>query len=69
MADAPPITGAKRSEVAAREARLAHALRDNLRRRKEQARARETRADGLPDNPGATGQGTNEQGANDEPPA
>jgi hypothetical protein len=44
MADAPRITGAKRVESAAREARLSHALRDNLRRRKEQARAREKRA-------------------------
>ena len=41
MADAPRITGARRAEIAAREARLSHALRDNLRRRKEQARARE----------------------------
>jgi hypothetical protein len=31
---------AKSAERAAREARLAEALRDNLRRRKEQARAR-----------------------------
>ena len=44
MADAPRITGAKRGEIAAREARLSNALRDNLRRRKEQARAREKRA-------------------------
>jgi hypothetical protein len=44
MADAPRITGAKRVEIAAREARLSHALRDNLRRRKEQTRAREKRA-------------------------
>ncbi len=44
MADAPRITGAKRVEIAAREARLSHALRANLQRRKEQARAREKRA-------------------------
>lgn len=44
MADAPRITGAKRVEIAAREARLSRALRDNLRRRKEQTRAREKRA-------------------------
>ena len=50
MADIPRITTAKRVEIAAREARLSRALRDNLRRRKEQARARETPAPGLPDN-------------------
>ena len=48
MADAPRITRAKRIEQAAREARLARALRDNLRRRKEQARAREPHAADLP---------------------
>jgi hypothetical protein len=41
MADAPRRTPARRHAQAARETRLAHALRDNLRRRKEQARARE----------------------------
>ena len=50
MADTPRITGAKRVEIAAREARLSRALRDNLQRRKEQARAREKPAPGLPDN-------------------
>lgn len=40
MTDAPRLTSAKKQEQAAREARLAKALRDNLRRRKEQARAR-----------------------------
>ena len=59
MADAPRITGAKRVEIAAREARLSHALRDNLRRRKEQARAREKRAADRP----------MDQAADDEPPA
>ena len=59
MSDAPRITLGKRVEIGAKEARLAEALRDNLRRRKEQARAREKRAGGLPD----------DQGANDEPPA
>jgi hypothetical protein len=41
MAEAPSITRAKRS---ARDERLAQALRENLRRRKEQARAREPKA-------------------------
>jgi hypothetical protein len=40
MPDSPGLTQAKSAERAAREARLAEALRDNLRRRKEQARAR-----------------------------
>jgi hypothetical protein len=41
----PPQPGTKRNaERAAREERLAKALRDNLRRRKEQARARQRRA-------------------------
>ena len=59
MADAPRITGAKRGEAAAREARLSHALRDNLRRRKEQARARAKRTDDRP----------TDAAAGDEPPA
>jgi hypothetical protein len=38
----PPLPGAKQNaERVAREERLAKALRDNLRRRKEQARARQ----------------------------
>jgi hypothetical protein len=45
MADTPHITRAKRIENAARDERLARALRENLRRRKEQARARESSAD------------------------
>jgi hypothetical protein len=40
MLDSPGPTRAKSAERAMREARLAEALRDNLRRRKEQARAR-----------------------------
>ena len=36
----PRLTQAKKAERAAREARLAEALRDNLRRRKRQMRAR-----------------------------
>jgi hypothetical protein len=57
----PPQPGAKQNaERAAREERLAKALRDNLRRRKEQARARQ----GL-------GAAPSEKGAGDEgePPA
>lgn len=49
MTDIPRISGAKRVEIAAREARLSRALRDNLRRRKEQTRAREQPAPKLPD--------------------
>ncbi len=40
MPDSPGATHAKTARRAEREARLAEALRDNLRRRKEQARAR-----------------------------
>jgi hypothetical protein len=40
MPDSPRVTPAKAAEHAAREARLAEALRDNLRRRKQQARGR-----------------------------
>jgi len=58
MADTPRITRAQRSRHAARDERLAHALRENLRRRKEQARAREPNAGDRPDKT-ATG---------DEPP-
>ena len=39
MPDSPRVTPAKHRERAAREARLAEALRDNLRKRKAQARA------------------------------
>lgn len=41
MPDDPHLTPARRAERAARNKRLAEALRANLRRRKEQARARE----------------------------
>jgi hypothetical protein len=41
MSENPQLTQAKRIEQAARDERLAQALRDNLRRRKEQTRARE----------------------------
>ena len=43
MSDEPHLTPARRAEHAARERRRAHALRDNLRRRKEQLRARSAR--------------------------
>ena len=39
MTDSPRLTPARRTKQAVREARLARALRENLRRRKEQARA------------------------------
>ena len=41
MADSPRLTAAKRDEQAARSERLARALRENLHRRKAQARAKE----------------------------
>lgn len=41
MSEAPRLTPARQAEQAARDKRLAEALRANLRRRKEQARARE----------------------------
>jgi hypothetical protein len=40
MSEPPPIGSKQSAERAAREERLAKALRDNLRRRKEQARSR-----------------------------
>jgi hypothetical protein len=40
MADTPRLTQARRAEHRARDKRLAEALRANLQRRKEQARAR-----------------------------
>jgi len=58
MADSPRLTRAKRDEHAERDKRLAHALRENLHRRKQQARSkvqREARpaADPPPDEPPA----------------
>ena len=41
MSEPPRLTPARQTERAARDKRLAEALRANLRRRKEQARARE----------------------------
>lgn len=45
MADSPRITEAKRREHAGRAERLARALRENLRRRKAQARAKQEQSD------------------------
>ncbi|HYM72609.1 MAG TPA: hypothetical protein VET89_06475 [Stellaceae bacterium] len=44
MRDDPHLTPARRAERAARDKRLAAALRENLRRRKEQARVKATNA-------------------------
>jgi hypothetical protein len=44
MSEPPRITSRKSIERAAREARLAKALRENLVRRKEQKRAQDRRA-------------------------
>ena len=44
MKDAPHLSPRKQEERAARNERLAQALRDNLRRRKEQARMQAERA-------------------------
>jgi len=52
MASEKPRTGAKaEAEQAARRAREAAALRENLRRRKEQARAREATPKDAKDEP------------------
>jgi hypothetical protein len=58
MADTPCIPRTARSQQFARDKRLAQALRENLRRRKEQARARELKAGEPPD----------EAAPGDEPP-
>jgi len=62
MPDSPRLTQAKSAERAAREARLAAALRDNLHRRKQQARdrasdrdARDTESEPSDREPGTTG--------------
>ena len=44
MAEPPRVTLARQAARAARDQRLADALRQNLRRRKEQARARDDEA-------------------------
>ena len=41
MSEPPRLTPTRQAEHAARDKRLAEALRENLRRRKEQARSRE----------------------------
>jgi len=58
MDDSPRLTRAKRDEHAERDKRLAHALRENLHRRKQQARSKaqpaaEPAADPTPDEPSA----------------
>lgn len=45
MADSPRLTPSKRVEQAERGERLADALRENLRRRKAQARAKQARTE------------------------
>ena len=52
MADSPRLTIAKRAEHAARTERLARALRENLHRRKAQARAKEEQERSDPSSPG-----------------
>jgi hypothetical protein len=44
MDEGPRLTPERRAEHAARDKRLAEALRENLRRRKEQVRARQNQA-------------------------
>jgi hypothetical protein len=46
MADSPDLTPAKRQQHAERKKRLARALRENLHRRKQQARAQQEGAAG-----------------------
>jgi hypothetical protein len=55
----PEVSAAGRAEAQAREARLAAALRENLKRRKDQMRARAGRAGEAGDGAesGASGQG------------
>lgn len=58
MDDSPNLTRAKQKEHAQRDERLARALRENLHRRKQQARAKrqhvgESTADPTPDDPPA----------------
>jgi hypothetical protein len=49
--DLPELSARKEAERRARDQRLAEALRENLRRRKEQARAQAGRATGLSGEP------------------
>jgi hypothetical protein len=57
MADTPRPTLSRQAERAARDKRLAEALRANLRRRKEQARAREVGASAPPPEKPEAGKG------------
>ena len=65
MTQAPRLTPAKRpandKDRAARDERLARALRDNLRRRKEQARGRDAAAEPDPEPPPETAAGDERQ--------
>ena len=65
MPDSSRLTPTKAAEQAAREARLARALRDNLRRRKQHARVRRDNSGLSGDDPGSD---RGEAGAG-EPPA
>jgi hypothetical protein len=69
MIDTPRISTTKRAEIAPREARLSRALRDNLRRRKEQARAREQPAANLPDGGSPRDDLPKGKGSGGKPPA
>jgi hypothetical protein len=53
MSRAPELTPHKAAERAAREERSAQALRDNLRRRKAQARAQARHGEGIADDAAA----------------
>jgi hypothetical protein len=63
MSEPPHVTRRKAVEQAAREQRLAKALRENLRRRKEQARAQDRIVDTEP------GDGIERREPKPEPPA
>ena len=52
MADSPRLTPSKQTEQAERAERLARAMRENLHRRKAQARAKQSRGDNDPAPPG-----------------
>ncbi len=49
MSTVPDLSAKKRAELIARNERLVRALRDNLRRRKDQARARNEHATAAPE--------------------
>ena len=56
MTERPRLPRAKEIAHAARDKRLAEALRENLRRRKEQARARAAKGGDRPDQPAGGGE-------------